>query len=107
MTFQNEPDARVDANRLSLPILMRDIAVVLTAGALCLVLVSNLTDAARGKTELNTLIGRQEETLKTTAKAEGQLNALARGVQELAASGNPNAQKIVGVLLANGVHIKP
>ena len=107
MTFRAQTDDDLDTPGLSLPMLMRDIAVVLTAGALCLVLASNLTDLARGKAQLNQLISRQETTLKTTAKAEGQLDALARGVQQLAASGNPNAQKILTVLQANGVHINP
>ena len=87
--------------------LLKDIGVVLTTAALSLVLTSNLTDLARGKDQLNQLIARQNTTLKVTAKAEGQLDSLARGVQQLADSGNPNAQKIVAVLQANGVHIKP
>jgi hypothetical protein len=107
MTFQAKTEAEGAAPRLSLPMLMRDVAVVLIAGALCLVLASNLSDLTRAKTQLNQLISRQETTLKTTDKAEGQLDALARGIQQLAVSGNPNAQKIVAVLQANGVHIKP
>lgn len=107
MTFQTEPEAEADRPGLSLPMLMRDIAVVLLGGALSLVLLSNLTDIARGKAELNTLVAQQDETLKKTAKAEGQLDSLARGVQGLATSGNSNAQKIVAVLQANGVRIKP
>ena len=107
MTFQAETENEVAAPGLSAPMLMRDIAVALIAATLCLVLSSNLADLARAKTQLNQLISRQEATLKTTEKAEGQLDSLARGVQQLAASGNPNAQKIVAVLQANGVHIKP
>ncbi len=87
--------------------LLSNIGVALTAIALCLVLASNLTDLARGKDQLNQLITRQETTLKTTSKAEAQLDSLARGVQQLATGGNANAQKIVAVLQTNGVHIKP
>ena len=107
MTFQAKSEAPALTPALSLPMLMRDVAVVLTAGALCLVLASNLSDLARGKSELDQLVTKQEATLKTTGKAEGQLDSLARGVQQLAAAGNPNAQKIVAVLQANGVRIKP
>lgn len=107
MTFQAKTEDEVATPGLSLPMLMRDIAVALIALALCLVLSSNLSDLARAKTQLTQLISRQETTLKTTEKAEGQLDSMARGVQQLAASGNPNAQKIVAVLQANGVHIKP
>jgi len=107
MTFQAPAEDEVTTSSLSLPMLMRDVAVVLTAAALCLVLSSNLADLGRAKTQLNQLISRQETTLKTTEKASGQLDSMASGIQQLAASGNPNAQKIVAVLQANGVHIKP
>ena len=84
-----------------------NVGLALTSIALSLVLISNLTDLARGKDQLNQLIARQETTLKTTGKAEAQLDSLARGLQQLAGGGNPNAQKIVALLQANGVRIKP
>ena len=84
-----------------------NVGLALTSLALSLVLISNLADLARGKDQLGQLIARQETTLKTTGKAEAQLDSLARGVQQLASGGNPNAQKIVSLLQANGVHIKP
>ena len=87
--------------------LLRDVGLALTAMALSLVLVSNLMDLARGKAQLDQLVARQDATLKTTGKAEAQLDALARGLQQLSSGGNANAQKIVSVLQANGVHIKP
>ena len=109
MSFQAERDveAPVPVERSSWAPLVRDVAIILTAASLSLMLVSNLTDLAREKEQLNQLTTRQETTLKTTGKAEAQLDALARGVQQLAAGGNPNAQKIVAVLQANGVRIKP
>jgi hypothetical protein len=87
--------------------LMRDIAVLLLSAALCLFLWSDLADLASGQTQLKQLVASQATTLKATAKAEAQLDSIARGIQQLAAAGNPNAQKIVGVLHSNGVNIKP
>ena len=102
----NDLGAERSADGLLWP-LLKDLGVALTAAALCLVLASNLADLAHGKDQLNQLLARQETTLKTTARAESQLDALARGVQQLADGGNANAQKIVSSLQATGVHIKP
>ena len=108
MTFQAETDHDApDAVAFSWTLFLRDVAIALTAGALCILLASNLADLSHNKTELNQLVARQEATLKGTSKAESQLNSLARGVRLLASGGNPNAQKIVAVLQANGVNIKP
>ena len=107
MSFATDRDEAFDPDQgSSWAPLVRDIGIALATASLCLVLASNLTDLALGKGQLDQLATRQEATLKTTGKAESQLDSLATGLQQLAAGGNANAQKIVTVLQANGVHIK-
>lgn len=78
---------------------------VLAALALIIVLVSNLFDLNRFHASLQAARAQQTEALATTAKAEAQLDSLARGVQGLAAGGNTNAQAVMAVLASNGVRI--
>jgi hypothetical protein len=75
------------------------------AGALCLALASNLIDLQRGATALTKLGKEQTDALVVARKGEAQLNALAKGVQQLAVAGNPNAQAIVATLQRNGIQI--
>jgi hypothetical protein len=107
LTYRADGNSANDARGIISTGLLRDIAVLLLSAALCLFLWSDLADLARGQIQLKQLIASQETTLKATTKAEAQLDSVARGIQQLAASGNPNAQKIVGVLHSNGVNIKP
>lgn len=81
------------------------LAASLTAGALVIVLASNLFDQRRAHEEMEKAVESQAKAVEGSAKIETQLDALAKGVQALAASGNPNARAIVDVLAKNGVNI--
>jgi len=81
------------------------IGIILTASALVLILASNLIDIGRFHTSLEKATAQQETTLVSTRKAEAQLDSLAKGVQALAAAGNPNARAIVDALARSGVQI--
>ena len=81
------------------------LATGLTAGALALVLASNVFDQRRAHEEMEKAVASQAKTLEGSAKIEAQLDALAKGVQGLAAAGNPNARGIIDVLAKNGVNI--
>jgi hypothetical protein len=80
-------------------------AASLTAGALVIVLASNVFDQRRAHVEMTKAVEAQAKSLEGGAKVEAQLDALAKGVQGLAAGGNPNARAIVDVLAKNGVNI--
>jgi hypothetical protein len=80
-------------------------ATIAIAAALCLVLASSLIDIQRGAAALAKLDKEQAQGLVVAQKGEAQLNALAKGVQQLAVAGNPNAQAIVAVLQRNGIQI--
>jgi len=75
--------------------------------ALCLVLGSSLIDLLRSNAALAKIDMEQAARVAVLHKAEAQLNSLARGVQKLAADGNPNAAEIVATLQRNGVRINP
>jgi hypothetical protein len=64
---------------------------------------SNVVDQWRGAGELQKAIDQQAKAVEGSAKVEAQLDALAKGVQALAAGGNRNVQTIVDVLARNGV----
>ena len=81
------------------------IGVILTTVALILVLGSNLRDLWAARDGLGTSIAQQEAALKANQTVETQLEKLAAGTQKLADQGNPNAQRIVGVLKQNGITI--
>lgn len=80
-------------------------ALVILAAALCLVLGSSVVDVLRANSTLANVDKQQTMAVTQSHRAEDQLNALARGTQELADSGNANAQAIVATLQNNGVHI--
>jgi len=81
------------------------ICAILTAVALILVLGSNLRDLWTAQDGLGKSIAQQEAALKANQTVEAQLEKLAAGTQRLADQGNPNAQRIVGVLKQNGITI--
>lgn len=81
------------------------ICAILTALALVLVLGSNLRDIWAAQDNLTKSIAQQEAALKANQTVEAQLEKLAAGTQKLADQGNPNAQRIVGVLQQNGITI--
>ena len=81
------------------------LAASLTAGALVIVLASNLLDQRRAHEAMEKAVESQAKALEGSAKIETQLDALAKGVQGLAASGNPNARAIIDLLAKNGVNI--
>ncbi|MBY0519168.1 MAG: hypothetical protein K2P79_01945 [Sphingomonas sp.] len=83
------------------------IAAILIAIALILVLGSNLRDLWTAQTALEKSIAQQEMALRNNGKVEAQLDKLASGTQSLAEQGNPNAQRIIGVLDQNGIKISP
>lgn len=81
------------------------ICAILTALALILVLGSNLRDLWAAQEGFRKSIGQQETALKSNKAVEEQLEKLAAGTQRLADQGNPNAQRIIGVLKQNGITI--
>ena len=81
------------------------LAASLTAGALAIVLASNLFDQWSAHEALEKALESQAKALEGSAKIEAQIDALAKGVQALSASGNPNARAIVDVLAKNGIKI--
>jgi hypothetical protein len=81
------------------------LGAALTAGALAIVLASNLFDQWRAHGEMEKAVANQAKALEGGAKIEIQLEALAKGVKALATSGNPNARAIVETLAKNGVNI--
>jgi hypothetical protein len=80
-------------------------AILALALALVLVLGSSLFDLIRTNATLTNVDKEQTAALANSHKSEDQLNALARGTQQLADSGNVNAQAVVATLQRNGVHI--
>ncbi len=81
------------------------LAATLTAAALAIVLASNLFDQRRGALEMTAVLAGQSKALEGNAKIEAQLDALAKGINSLAKSGNANAQRIISTLKQNGVSI--
>ena len=82
-----------------------NIGVICTAAALVLLLASSLVDIGRFHTALTAAKTEQTAAVATSARAEAQLDALAKGTQALADGGNANARAILGVLGANGIQI--
>jgi len=82
-----------------------NIGVICTAAALVLLLTSSLVDIGRFHTALTAAKTEQTAAVATSARAEAQLDALAKGTQALADGGNANARAILGVLRANGIQI--
>ena len=80
-------------------------ASICTAAAVVLVLGSNLVDISRFHDALLKTRGQQQVNLEVTARAEAQLDALAKGTKALADAGNPNARAILGVLKQNGIQV--
>ena len=79
--------------------------LVLTQIAFCIVLVASLVDVANAHAQLDATLKQQQTNDELVAKIDGQLDALARGTQQLAQQGNANAAKIVTALAQGGVHI--
>ena len=74
--------------------------------ALCLLLVSTVIDQQRSIATLTKIDTQQTTTATTAHRAEDQLSALAKGVQQLSDQGDANATAVIGVLKRNGVNIK-
>ena len=83
-----------------------DWATICTAGAVVLVLVSNLVDIGRFHDSLAEARRQQAASLESMHRAEAQLDGLAKGTQALADQGNPNARQILAVLRQNGIQVK-
>lgn len=83
-----------------------DIGLILIASAVSILLVSNLIDLRHTHAGLKTAAEAQRAALEGNKKVEIQLDALAKGVNDLARSGNANAAKIVATLKQNGINIK-
>ncbi len=83
------------------------VASIATSLALILILASNLVDISRTNDAIRAAKAAQALGQSNAAKAEVQLNALAQGVQTLAANGNANAAAIVAALASNGVQLSP
>lgn len=82
-----------------------ELATAMTALSFILVLGSNLIDLQASQSALQTSLDQHKTAVANSAKVEAQLEALASGTRELAAGGNPNAQRIVETLKQNGVSI--
>lgn len=80
-------------------------ASICTTAAVVLVLASNLVDIGRIHDALLKTQEQQKANLEVSARAEAQLDALAKGTKALADSGNPNARAILAVLRQNGVQV--
>lgn len=80
-------------------------AVVALAVALCLAFGSSLIDLQRANIVLTNVEKEQVAAIGAAHRSEEQLNALARGTQQLADGGDPNALAVVNTLQRNGVHI--
>lgn len=81
------------------------LGLLLTQLALCLVLIASAVDAVRAHGELTQTIARQQANAPLIGRVDAQLDALARGTQQLAQQGNPHAAQIVATLAQNGVRI--
>ena len=81
------------------------LGILLTQGALALVLIASAIDVVRAHGELSTALVRQKPNDELIGRIDAQLDALARGTQALATQGNANAQKIVAALAQSGVRI--
>ena len=81
------------------------VCVAMMAAALILVLGSNVRDLWAARDGLAKSIAQQAAALKANQTVEAQLEKLAAGTQRLADRGNPNAQRIVGLLKQNGITI--
>lgn len=84
----------------------RNLATMLTALALCIVLISVAIDLNSAHANLQKSVETQKTALANAKKVETQLDALAKGVNKLAQGGNANARQIITVLQQNGVNIK-
>lgn len=83
-----------------------NLATTLTAAALCVVLTSVAIDLGSARSNLQKSVEAQKTALANAKKVETQLDALAKGVNQLAQGGNANARRIIAVLQQNGVNIK-
>ena len=83
-----------------------NLATTLTAAALCIVLTSVAIDLGGARSNLQKSVEAQKTALANAKKVETQLDALAKGVNQLAQGGNANAKRIIAVLQQNGVNIK-
>ncbi len=79
--------------------------LVLTQVAFCIVLVASLVDAISAHAQLSATLQQQHASDELVGRIDAQLDALARGTQQLAQQGNANATKIVDALAQSGVHI--
>ncbi|MEO7158886.1 MAG: hypothetical protein ABI039_15070 [Vicinamibacterales bacterium] len=82
------------------------LAIVMVTAALLLVLISSMIDLRQIHGDLESAIGNQKAARENSSKVEAQLDSLAKGLSQLAQTGNQNAQHIVGMLKQNGVDIK-
>ncbi len=82
------------------------IAIGVLALALIGTQISHLIDLRKTHAQLEAAMQSQNTAIANNRKAELQLDALAKGVNELAKSGNANAKRIVETLKQNGVSIK-
>ncbi len=83
-----------------------ELVSTLIAGSLSILLLSTLFDLWQIHTDLEATADRQRTMVDGNAKIETQLDTLAKGLNQLAQSGNVNAQHIVATLKQNGVNIK-
>lgn len=82
------------------------LALVLLAAAVVVTQASYLVDIHRSGTQLEEALASQTKLLQGNKRAEAQLEALAKGVNQLARGGNANARRIVETLKQNGISIK-
>lgn len=83
----------------------RRIALLLTQLAFAVLLVNELVQLSSANDKLSAVIAQQGNSDAIVARINTQLDQLARGTQQLAQRGNPQATKIVAQLAQNGVRI--
>ncbi|MFW2852845.1 hypothetical protein ACM61V_13100 [Sphingomonas sp. TX0543] len=83
----------------------RRIALLLTQLAFAVLLVNELVQLSSANDKLSAMIAQQGNNDAVVARINTQLDGLARGTQQLAQHGNPQAAKIVAQLAQNGVRI--
>ncbi len=87
-------------NNLFIPMLLIALAVLFWSGFQAIQLYQERSNLAN-------LRINQEKTHQNAQKMRTQLDALASGTQQLAGSGNKNAQAVVNALQQRGITINP
>ena len=94
-----------DTHKDSLPIRGLVVPVCLVVVAFVLWTGFQTSQLMRERGMLKAILASQEAPVQEAAKLRTQLDSIARGTQELANQGNPNAKTIVAELQKRGITI--